>query len=274
MLAVTGASVVLFLVESLPHFWRSQPTWCDVLEDIFGGLFTVDYLVRLVTARVWYRWIIKPFSLVDLISTVPFWLYLALKGFVQRLAVLRVVRLLRVFRVIRFARYSPYVEMLTGTLSRSFDALLLLLLVLVVIVVFYSSILFFSEQTGQQFNTTDHTWYRKSGAVSPFQSIFSCMWFCIVTVTTVGYGDTYPVTLLGKLVASTAMVTGVVMIAFPIAVLGNNFANTWSEYQSRKLRSQLVPVDPRLIMRRKIRVKLQELRELLNAESDLRNANG
>lgn len=103
------------------------------MEWIWGVYFTIDYLVRLLTARVWYRWMYRmcktqqlspsflisectycefdrpePFNIVDLVSTAPFWIDLALKGIVKRLAVLRVLRLLRIFRVLRAAKKSPY----------------------------------------------------------------------------------------------------------------------------------------------------------------------
>jgi len=221
-------------VESLPNYWNYQPLWVTILEWFFGITFTIDYTTRLLTARVWYKWMIEPFNIIDLISTVPFWLDLALNNFVRKLAVLRVVRLLRVFRVVRTARYNAYIHVLPSTLMHSMDALFLLLFVLLVVIVFFSSIFFFSEQTGQRFNSTDHVWYRHDGSVSPFQSIFHCFWWCIETVTTVGYGDVFPVTVLGKIVAGVSMIGGIVMLAFPIAVLGSNFNHAWKELELQK----------------------------------------
>ncbi len=154
---------------------------------------------------------LEPFNIIDFVSTAPFWIDVALKGVVKRLAVLRVLRLLRVFRVIRAAKASIYVKILIQTLKASRDALLLLVFVVAVLTSLFGSVMFFAEQTGQRFNSTEDSWYRFSGDKSPFQSIFDCLWWAIITITTVGYGDTFPVTLLGKIVAAICALTGVVV---------------------------------------------------------------
>ncbi len=94
---------------------------------------------------------------------------MVLKGIVKKLAVLRVLRLLRVFRVIRAAKAAVYVKILIATLKTSRDALMLLVFVVSLLTTLFGSVMFFAEQTGQRFNSTDNTWYRFSGDKSPFQ---------------------------------------------------------------------------------------------------------
>ena len=102
------------------------------------------------------------------------------------------------------------------------------------------TMVFYAEQTGQTFDTERNLWIRDiDGKVSPFQSIPDSFWWAIVTLCRVpGYSSEYPVTILGKVTASIAALIGVLVIAFPVAVLGQNFKEQWtialSEKQERK----------------------------------------
>jgi hypothetical protein len=76
--------------------------------------------------------------------------------------------------------------------------------------------------------------YWRSNTLSPFQSIPHTFWWCIVTITTVGYGDTYPVTWLGKIIGGLTMLMGILVLAFPISLLGANFTDQWKAAAKEK----------------------------------------
>lgn len=99
--------------------------------------------------------------------------------------------------------------------------------------IFFSSAMFFAEQTGTQFDIELGVWLRPDGTPSPFQSIFHSFWWCIATMTTVGYGDAYPITLAGKVVGGITSVMGVVMLSFPIAIFGLHFNAAYVYVQRR-----------------------------------------
>ncbi len=115
--------------------------------------------------------------------------------------------------------------------------------------VIFSSLLFFAEQTDETFDKSTQLWMRSDGTVSPFQSIPETFWWCITTMTTVGYGDTYPVSPLGKFgkldslltfaVAALTMLCGILTLAFPISILGSTFTNEWNSATEDLARAKL-----------------------------------
>ncbi len=147
----------------LPYVSKFGNTWTCTCAQMLSIIWII-YLILFA----------EPFNIIDFVSTAPFWIDVVLKGVVKKLAVLRVLRLLRVFRVIRAAKAAVYVKILMATLKTSRDALLLLVFVVSVLTTLFGSIMFFAEQTGQKFNSTENTWYRFNGDKSPFQ-VSACL---------------------------------------------------------------------------------------------------
>jgi len=94
--------------------------------------------------------------------------------------------------------------------------------------------MFYAEQTDMSFNTTYQTWFYSDNTVAPFQSIVHTFWWCIVTITTVGYGDIFPHTPLGKIVAGFTMIFGIVMLAFPLTIISSNFSEIYSNKKKKR----------------------------------------
>ena len=155
------------------------------------------------------------------------------------------MRLTRAFRVFKLSKYNEGLQVVVLALERSTDALSLLTFLTTIATVLFGSAIFYAEQSAAEFNADDRVWVRKAsygGPVTqhPFKSIPHSFWWCFVTLTTVGYGDMYPVTFPGYLVASVAIVTGLLLLAFPIIILGINFSDAREEFLKRKKKDNLV----------------------------------
>jgi len=199
------------------------------------AFFSFDYVVRIVTfGHGRLRWMIMPTHVIDLISILPYYIELIISGItgntsISGLVVLRVLRLLRVLWTFKIARYSNLVPLFVGALIKSRDGFLLFLLNIAIVMVCVSGVMFYAEQTISTFDDASHQWLYPDGTVSTFQSIPSTFWWFMSTITTVGYGDTYPRSDLGKTVAVFTMVIGILVLAVPVAVFGLNFTRAWDE---------------------------------------------
>eukprot|EP01116_Phalansterium_solitarium_P009869 TRINITY_DN24208_c0_g1_i1.p1 TRINITY_DN24208_c0_g1~~TRINITY_DN24208_c0_g1_i1.p1 ORF type:complete len:314 (-),score=45.62 TRINITY_DN24208_c0_g1_i1:34-975(-) len=235
------ASTVLFLYASRPDFEGTSvvlgnyPTTLLVLDAIANGIFQIEYIARLVTAPRWYRWIFHPWSIMDLLALFPYYVNLFISTNVSALAVFRVLRLFRLFA--KLGQFSPTFAAAAVTVKRSRDGFVLLVMVVALLLVAFSSLMFYAEQVGRYGQTFDHDtklWVRYDGSPSPFQSVPDVFWWAIVTITTVGYGDMYPVNELRKTVAAAAMICGMMVMSFPIAIFSTNFTDVWREMKAKK----------------------------------------
>ncbi|GBG28904.1 Potassium voltage-gated channel protein Shaker [Hondaea fermentalgiana] len=208
-------SVVVFCVESLPRFYEEsqgdEETIWDRIEFCCVVIFTSEYVLRLFTCPSKSAFLRDFLNFVDLIAIVPFYLeraasYLLLPG---DAAVFRVVRLVRVFRVFKISRYLSWIRIFVVAMQNSTQPLTMLLFVMMVGCVFFSSGMFFLERG--DFDLDRGVYLRSDGSESPFQSIPATFWWCLVTMTTVGYGDVYPITPGGKLLATVTSLAGILV---------------------------------------------------------------
>jgi len=199
-------------------------------------IFSLDYIARLVLVRNKFAWAIIPLNVIDLISFGPFWidmlLFTLFPAWVNSheaagLAIIRVVRLARIFRVFKVSKYSPIMKTVLQALYESKEGFVLMIILVAILNVITASAIFYAEQSGMIFNTQTYTWYREDGTVSPIQSIFSGCWWSIITLTTVGYGDIVPYTLEAKIVGSFTVLLGVLVLAFPLAIISSKFYNIY-----------------------------------------------
>jgi len=175
-------------------------------------------------------------NIIDFLSVFPYYVDLGLSSSdSSKLSVIRIVRLFRIFRILKFGKYSETAGVILIALKRSKDGFTILLFCLAFVMVLFSTGIFYAEQIGETFDPVNQVWIRNTdGSISPFQSVISTFWWCIITVTTVGYGDTYPVTWLGKMIAGTAAITGILVLVFPVTIFGSNFSSAWQEYETTK----------------------------------------
>lgn len=206
------------------------------------GLFTVEFVLRIVansqTSKQFWAFLKSPFTIVDVLSIVPFYVEFALSGThlgeFQKFTTLRLFRLLRLMRAFQFsALLKVSIEAMVLAVERSFEALLVLVLVLVLVVVIFSTMLYSVERG--EFDPVKKVWIDVDGLPSKFDSIPSTFWFVLEIITTVGLGDVYPKTVLGRVITFPVMLFGLLIIALPSIVIGRNFADSWSLLRANKI---------------------------------------
>ncbi|TKR68042.1 hypothetical protein L596_024089 [Steinernema carpocapsae] len=196
----------------------------DYIEMICIVWFTIEYILRFAVCTEKWKFLRTPLNLIDISTIVPFYLELVLNyggsemsvntiGEVKTLAmVMRVVRVMRVTRIFKLARYSSGLKSFGMTVRTSLPELSMLTLFLLTAIIFFATLIYFAER--DEPNTT-------------FKSIPDSCWWAVVTMTTVGYGDYCPKTVLGKMIASCASISGVLVLAFPITMIVENFSKNY-----------------------------------------------
>ncbi|MEO1003159.1 MAG: ion transporter [Cyanobacteria bacterium J06638_7] len=203
-LALLGAivlSVVAVALESEPRLQTRHTGVFMPLEYGFSSLFTLEYLLRLLCSERPLAYARSFFGIVDLLSSIPPLLALgSLSG--KYLTVIRILRLMRVFRILKLGQYIREAERLKQALAASRRKILIFLLMMVNLVVIIGALMYVIE-----------------GEAGGFTSIPTGIYWAIVTITTVGYGDVAPITPLGRITASAVMLLGYSIIAVPTGIV-------------------------------------------------------
>lgn len=203
LLVLIAASVLVVMLESVAEFRDRHGPLLFVLEWVFTIVFTVEYVIRLWVVRRRLRYATSFFGIVDLLSILPTYLELFLTGS-GYIMIIRVLRLLRMFRVLKMAHHIGQANVLLNALLASRGKISVFLFSLLSIVCIEGTLMYLLE-SGQP--------------DSGFTSIPQAVYWGIVTITTVGYGDVTPVTVAGKLLASVMMLTGFAIIAVPTGIV-------------------------------------------------------
>ena len=199
-------SVTVVMLDSVTTIHDRYGQELLVLEWAFTILFTAEYVVRLISVQNARRYVTSFFGVVDLLAILPTYLSVLMPGS-QSLLVIRTLRLLRVFRVFKLASYVKEGDFLMAALRASRAK----------ITVFVSSILSIAVVVGSVL-------YLIEGEASGFTSIPRAMYWAIVTMTTVGYGDIAPATTLGQVAAAGLMILGYAIIAVPTGIVSVELA--------------------------------------------------
>lgn len=218
LIVLSVASVVLETVPSIHARWSGV---LFVFEAFTVVIFTAEYLARLWVCDqdpryahpLWgrLRFAFSPMVLVDLASILPFYLHVFLPLVSPQdvdLRVLRALRLMRLMRLFKFGRYSDSMDLLAGVFRSKKEELVVTSFMAFVFLIVFSSLMYYIENAAQP---------------DRFSSIPAAMWWGVATLTTIGYGDIYPITLAGKILGSLAAITGIGMFALPAGILGSGF---------------------------------------------------
>ncbi|GHJ84136.1 hypothetical protein NliqN6_0538 [Naganishia liquefaciens] len=226
------ASALLTMLSTLPSFHtdRAASKILFGLDTSIVVLFTIEYIARLLghsdSWRMCWNWATSFFAIVDLLAVLPYYIEVALQQdttILFRFSILRTLRLLRVFRAFKYQNQMLFtIEVMYIAIHRSKDALLALAFFIAMALVVFSTLIYFAERG--VWDAVLGTFVDAEGNPSQFESIPSAAWFVLVTITTVGYGELIPRSVLGRLFTVPLLVFGLLLIALPSFVLGRNFA--------------------------------------------------
>lgn len=230
------ASFVFFALETEPTL-AAQPNWkfaFDVFNVAVVIVFAFEYLVRVwvnganpkyagLTGRV--RYMFQFYSIADLLAFLPELIVLVVGGGIPLIA----LRVFRLFRLIKLARFVPAFDILGAAMRRAGTQLLTTLAVALALVYVAAVLLYFIEGVGQ--------------GREEFGSIPRAIWWSIATLTTVGYGDIYPVTVLGRIAASVIALAGIGVVALPAGVFASAFSDELRERELAKLKDRVEEVE-------------------------------
>lgn len=201
-------SVLVVFADSMARFREQYGLYLLSLEWVFTLLFTVEYIIRIMVSPRKKKYIFSFYGLIDLISIIPTYLSLILVGS-QFLIIIRILRLLRVFRILKLVRFTSASLYLLHALRHSREK----------IIVFFGSVLILVTIIGT-------IMYLIEGPESGFNSIPTGIYWAIVTITTVGYGDISPTTPFGQFLASLLMLVGYAIIAVPTGIITSEMSRT------------------------------------------------
>lgn len=212
--AIIVLSMVVYSVETLPDLHPSVRAWLARAEVFFVAVFTVEYVLRLLVADRKLKFATSFFGIVDLVAILPFYLALG-TGFYA----LRSLRLLRLFRILKLARYSRAIQRFHRALVIAREELILFL--------FVTGILLFLSAVGI---------YHFENAAQPetFSSVFHSLWWAVATLTTVGYGDAYPVTAGGRLFTFFVLLIGLGVVSVPAGLVASALSMARQEEEQAK----------------------------------------
>ena len=209
LLWAIALSVIAVMLESVEAINARYGTYLRDAEWFFTILFTIEYIVRIAVVRKPRNYIFSFFGIIDLLACIPTYLTLFVTG-TQALAVIRIVRILRVFRVLKMVRHLGEANVILNALLASRAKITVFLLGVLSIAVIMGSIVYMFE------NPVEGT---------TFTSIPRALYWAIVTLTTVGYGDISPTTVPGQCIAVLVMILGYAIIAVPTGIVSVEIQN-------------------------------------------------
>jgi voltage-gated potassium channel len=224
LISLNTLAVILETVKSLffqfANFFRT-------FEIFSVSVFTIEYLLRLWTCtsdsrfrrpfKGRIKFVITPLALVDLMAILPFYLPMIIP---LDLRFIRAVRLFRIFRLFKMGRYSKSLKTFGDVLKEKKEELIITMFVVSILLIIASSLMYFVENEAQP---------------EAFSSIPEAMWWGVATLTTVGYGDVYPVTPLGKFLGAIIAILGIGMFALPAGILGSGFVGQIQRRRKKRI---------------------------------------
>lgn len=205
LLIVIFLSIILVMLESVEQLNIKYFEWFLVAEWFITIVFTIEYILRIISIKKPWKYILSFYGIVDLLSTLPTYLTLIFGGHNLFFAI-RAFRLLRVFRILKITRYIGESNKLRRALLRSRIKIFVFLFTVLIICTIVGSIMYLVE-----------------GPENGFTSIPVGIYWCVVTLTTVGYGDVHPVTPFGQAIASFIMILGYGIIAVPTGIVSAEY---------------------------------------------------
>ena len=194
-------SIVTFSVETIPDLTPRTIKVLHLVELICVIIFTIEYILRIYVADSKPRFIFSFFGLIDLLAILPFYL-----SFGVDLRSLRALRFIRLFRILKLARYNRAIKEFTSAVKVAKEQIFLFMFITFILIYLSAVGIYYFENEAQP----EH-----------FSSIFDSLWWAIITLTTVGYGDVYPITVGGRVFTFCILLIGLGIVAIPTGIISS-----------------------------------------------------
>lgn len=194
-------SIISFSLETLPDLNLNTKNLLNILELVIVIIFTVEYVFRLIVSDRKLKFIFSFFGLIDLLAILPFYIAVGID-----LRSIRIFRLFRLFRSFKLFRYSNAILRFKNAISMIKEELIVFLFATLFLLFFSSVGIYYFENSAQPDN---------------FKSVFDCLWWAVVTLTSVGYGDIYPITIGGKIFTFFILIIGLGIVAVPTGLIAS-----------------------------------------------------
>jgi voltage-gated potassium channel len=194
-------SIITFSVETIPDLKPQTRAILQSIELVSVIIFTAEYLLRIYVADNKPKFVFSFFGIIDLLAILPFYL-----SFGVDLRSLRALRFLRLFRVLKLVRYNKAMKHFTSAIKLAKEEILLFIFITLILIYFSAVGIYYFENQAQP----EH-----------FSSIFDSLWWAIITLTTVGYGDVYPITVGGKVFTFFILMIGLGIVAIPTGIISS-----------------------------------------------------
>ena len=201
LLILISISVIMVMLETVENVDYHLHSILVFLEWVITIFFTLEYILRIISNKKPYQYIFSLYGVIDLIALLPMYLSFVIPS-TKALSVVRALRLLRIFRILDLASFMHQGEELKAALRRSRNKIIIFIYFVLVICILLGSLMYLIER-------------HQNG----FSSIPRSIYWCIVTLTTVGYGDIAPETAIGQIIAAVVMIMGYGIIAVPTGIV-------------------------------------------------------
>lgn len=218
LLILILASIALVMLESVNSIDVNYHQFLYVGEWIITIFFTFEYIARIITVKKPSSYIFSFYGIIDFLSTIPLYLSFFIVGS-NALLTVRALRLLRVFRILKIARYVGESNKLTKAIKDSRAKISIFLFAVIILCIIAGTLMYLIE-----------------GEASGFRNIPVSVYWCIVTLTTVGFGDIAPVTPLGQLIAAIIMIMGYGIIAVPTGIVSAEYVKDAKAQNSNSIK--------------------------------------
>ncbi len=212
-------NAIAIVLESFAPLYKAYEIYFFYFELVSVIIFTIEYLLRIVIADLSYptksygrsvwKFIISWNGLIDLLAILPFYLPLFLD-----LRFVRTLRMMRLLRLLKLTRYSKALSLISQVIKETRQELNITIFITIILLFFASTLMYFIENSVQP---------------EAFPNIIATLWWAVATLTTVGYGDVYPITPLGKILSGIIALLGIGIVALPTGIISAAFLNQLSE---------------------------------------------
>lgn len=204
-------SIITFSIETLPDLSSGTISLLSTIETVIVTIFTLEYLVRVYVANRKRDYVFSFYGIVDLIAIAPFYLSIGLD-----LRTLRILRILRLFRLFKLVRYNRAMQRLGRAFHIAKEEVVLFCVVTIMLLYLSAVGIYYFENEAQP---------------EQFKSIFHSFWWAVTTLTTVGYGDVYPITVGGRIFTFLVLMIGLGIVAVPAGLLASALSKARQEEQ-------------------------------------------